>query len=119
MRTKIEELQHLFETKINVARQEIVDCVWHRAASSLIESLQKKWYEIRIKYDEVTGYPTDYQFLGFRQPLRKLVWDIEKNHKDFADEIREKYYNLKRQKNPNFRGNIVETPSVNDLCETV
>lgn len=119
MRTKIQELQHLFETKINVSREEIVDCVWHRAATSLIESMQKKGYDIWIKYDEETWYPIDYKFRWFRQPLRKIVWDIERNHKEFADEIRERYYNIKRQKNNNFRENINDTPFVKEYFQAV
>lgn len=86
-------LKELQNNKV-VNRSRLNDlCEWGRNVTSLIQVLQRKWYNIETIYNE-SQMPLAYTLIEYVQPFYIISRNIERNYPEFAKEIRDKYNKL-------------------------
>lgn len=91
---KVDEVLELLIKSRTVKRSKLNELCWGgRNITSLIQVLQKKWYEIKINYD-ASMMPISYQYIKYKMPFYLIARDIQRNYPEFENKIRKQYSKL-------------------------
>jgi hypothetical protein len=91
---KVDMVLKRLQSKTSIKRTELSEMLGGgRNVTSLIQVLQKKWYVIKIEYDNYAN-PVIYELVEYKQPFYQIARNIQHRYPEFEEAIREEYARL-------------------------
>lgn len=83
-------LANMFKENKTLHRADLNDIFGSRTVTSLIQVLEKKWYNLYTKYNEL-WFPDTYTLICYNKPFYLIARDIQRRYPEFEKQIRKEF----------------------------